>query len=160
MSARIPYSKLSPQLYNTLYAMEKIIADSALDRTILELVKIRASQLNGCLFCLDMHCKEARLHGEKELRIHHLPLWRESNLFTDQEKAALNWTELLTRIGVHGVSDDDFREMSKHFPEKDLSDLTFAIGSINMWNRLGVAFRPEAGELDAMLGLDKAGLAA
>ncbi|WP_435641576.1 carboxymuconolactone decarboxylase family protein [Micavibrio aeruginosavorus] len=159
MSARIDYTKLSPQLYNTLYAMEKILGDSALEPTIMELVKIRASQLNGCLFCLDMHTKEARLHQERELRLHHLPLWRESTLFTDREKAALEWAELLTRIGPHGVSDEDFKEMSVHFSEKDISDLTFAIGCINMWNRLGVAFRPEAGGMDAMLGLDKAGLA-
>ena len=159
MSDRINYPKLSPQLYNTLYAMEKILAESALDHGLLHLIKTRASQLNGCLFCLDMHTKEARLDGERELRLHHLSLWHESNLFTDKEKAALEWTEKLTKIGPHGITDEDYAKILEHFSEKDLSDLTFAIGCINMWNRLGVAFRPAAGGLDAVLGLDKAGLA-
>lgn len=157
--SRIAYTKISPQLYNTLYAMEKLLAESPLDKALVDLIKIRASQLNGCLFCLDMHVKEATLHGEKALRLHHIAIWHESSLFTDKERAALEWTEMLTRIGPHGVDDDTYNRIAAQFSEKELSDLTFAVGCINMWNRLGVAFTPEPGSLDQMLGLDKANVA-
>jgi len=158
MQSRADYKTLSAASLDALYALGKSLAATALDRAILELVKIRASQMNGCLFCLDMHVKEAKIHGERELRIHHLPLWRESTLFSPKEKAALQWTELLTRPAPLGVEDEDYANVSAHFSEKDVSDLTFAITLINSWNRLGIAFRSTPGTLDKIMGLDKAGL--
>jgi AhpD family alkylhydroperoxidase len=122
------------------------------------LVDIRASQLNGCAFCLDMHVKQARMRDERELRLHHLAVWRESPLFTPKERAALAWTEALTRIKPEGVSDAAYAEAREHFSEEELSELTFRVAAINGWNRLGVAFRAPPGSKDKMLGLDKAGL--
>jgi len=158
MKPRADYRTLSAPSLDALYALGKSLANTALGHTIVELVKIRASQMNGCLFCLDMHVKEAKIHGERELRIHHVPLWRESPLFSAKEKAALQWTELLTRPGPQGVEDKDYAEVSAHFSEKDVSDLTLVIVMINAWNRLGIAFRSTPGALDKAMGLDKAGL--
>lgn len=158
MSLRVNYPQLSPESYKHLFALEKSLTGSPVDKKILELIKIRVSQMNGCLFCLDMHTKESRLHGERELRIHHLQMWRESDLFTMKEKVALEWAERLTQIPHTGVEDSEFQRAREIFSEKELADLTFAVGTINMWNRLGVAFRPTPGDMDKMLGLDKAGL--
>lgn len=107
---------------------------------------------------MDLHTKEARTHGERELRLHHLTAWHESKLFTEREKAALEWAELLTKISAHGVEDSAFDKARTFFSEKELSDLTFAVATINMWNRFGVAFRSEAGTFDKMMGVDKIGL--
>lgn len=123
-----------------------------------DLVTVRASQMNGCAFCLDMHVKEARIHGERELRLHHLAIWRESNLFTPRERAALVWTEALTRLDPQGVSDEIYAEVRSQLSEKEMSDLAYLIVVINGWNRLCVAFRTSPGSLDAAYGLDKAGL--
>jgi AhpD family alkylhydroperoxidase len=158
MNPRANYMKLSPQSVNALYSLEKSLAESTLGHTLTDLVKIRASQMNGCLFCLDMHSKEARTHGERELRLYHLPLWRESSLFSDKERAALEWVELLTRPGTHGVEDADYEKLAAHFNEKEISELTLSVSAINAWNRLGVAFRNTPGSMDKMLGLDKIGL--
>ncbi|MFS4459241.1 carboxymuconolactone decarboxylase family protein [Bdellovibrio sp. HCB2-146] len=158
MSIRLNYPSLSPESYSSLLQLEKTIAQSSVEKNIIDLVKIRVSQLNGCLFCLDMHSKEAKRHGERELRLYHLPMWHESKLFTEKEKAALEWAELLTNFKPHGVEDSDFDKVRTFFSEKELSDLTFAIGTINLWNRFGVAFRNEAGALDKLMGLDKVGL--
>src|SRR5213078_5206326 len=105
MSQRLDYYKQSPELANKLYELSNAVKKSSLGNTLLDLVNIRASQLNGCAFCLDMHCKEAKIHGERELRIYHIPIWRESPLFSGAEKVALEWTEALTKIGPEGVSD-------------------------------------------------------
>jgi AhpD family alkylhydroperoxidase len=158
MGKRIEHTQFSPDTYKSLVALDKTLAASPLGLDLIDLVKIRASQLNGCLYCVDMHTKEARLRGQRELKIHHLAFWRESELFTAREKAALEWTERLTRIGAHGVETGDFQEARAVFSEKELSDLTYVIGSINFWNRIGVAFRPVPGSKDSILGLDKAGL--
>lgn len=155
---RLNYQQLSAPASQALFALEKVTAGSSLDPKIKSLVKIRASQMNGCLLCLDMHVKEAKIHGERELRLYHLQAWRESSLFNEKEKAALQWTELLTKISGHGVEDSDYQNALQQFSEKELSDLTFAIATINTWNRLGVAFRMEPGAFDKFLGLDKAGL--
>jgi AhpD family alkylhydroperoxidase len=124
-----------------------------------DLVTARASQINGCAFCLDMRVKEARLHGERELRLHHLAIWRESGLFTPRERAALAWTEALTRLGAEGVPDEVYAAVREHLSERELCDLAYLIVTINGWNRLCVAFRTTPGSLDAAFGLDKAGLA-
>jgi AhpD family alkylhydroperoxidase len=125
---------------------------------MIDLVQTRASQLNGCTFCVDMHVKEAKIHGERELRLYHLPVWRESTLFTDKERAALEWTEILTKVSSSGVSDAEYSAAREHLTDKEIVDLTFAIGIINVWNRFNAAFRGQHGTLDKMYGLDKAGL--
>ena len=158
MNARANYQKLAHNSFEAMMSLEKTLAGTAVEKTIIDLVKIRVSAMNGCLFCLDMHSKEAKVHGERELRLYHLNVWRESELFTAKERAALEWAELLTRPGTHGASDEDYEKASSVFNEKDLSDLTFAVASINAWNRLGVAFRSKPGAFDKFLGLDKAGL--
>lgn len=158
MSIRLNYPQLSAESYQSLLELEKTQYTSSIDNNLRDLVKIRVSQINGCLFCLDLHSKQARTHGERELRLHHLALWHESNLFTEKEKAALEWAELLTNIDPKGISDAHFDRARTFFSEKELSDLTFTIGIINMWNRFGVAFRNEAGSLDKLFGVDKIGL--
>jgi AhpD family alkylhydroperoxidase len=158
MSSRLNYFQISPEPSKHLLALENSLAELAIDKTIVHLVKIRVSQMNGCLFCVDMHTKEARIHDERELRIHHLAVWHESPLFNSKEKAALEWAELLTKMGSHGVTDEDFQKVKNAFSEKEISDLTFVVGTINMWNRFGVAFRPIPGDMDKAMGLDKSGL--
>jgi AhpD family alkylhydroperoxidase len=141
-----------------MFALEKAVGGLDVDLKLRQLIKMRVSQLNGCLFCLDMHVKEARLHGDRELRMHHLAVWRESSLFDEKEKAGLEWAELLTNFHPHGVTDEDYQRALKHFSEKQLSDLTFVVMTINAWNRLGVAFRTPPGLYDKTFGLEKAGL--
>jgi alkylhydroperoxidase family enzyme len=109
-------------------------------------------------FCLDMHCKEAKIHGEKELRIYHIPIWRESTLFSETERAALEWTEVITKLPEHGVPDEVYDRVREHFDEKQISELTFAIGVINTWNRLNISFQTVPGSFDEQFGLTKAGL--
>jgi len=158
MTQRIPYAEKSPDLFKKFLEFSKAIREAGIDQQIYDLVDIRASQLNGCAFCLDMHVKEAKLHGERELRLYHVAIWRESPLFSARERAALAWTELLTRIPEHGVSDEDFAQARAHFSEKELSDLTFLVMAINSWNRANVAFRTPPGAADKAYGLDKANL--
>lgn len=129
-----------------------------LSKGLKELVTIRASQLNGCAFCLDMHVKEAKINGERYLRVHHIAIWHDSPLFDERERAALEWAELLTRLPAHGISDADYERVRRHFSEAQLAALTFLIVAINGWNRLGVKFKAEPGSLDKAYGLDKAGL--
>lgn len=156
---RLNYAAQSPDLVKKLFDLGTAIADSGIEPQLALLVDIRASQMNGCAFCLDMHAKEAKLHGERELRLHHIAIWRESPLFSAKERAALAWTEALTQIAPGGISDPLYAEMREQFAEKELSTLTFRVMSINAWNRANVAFRTVPGSLDKMFGLDKAGLA-
>lgn len=158
MTARLNYLKNSPELTRKVLELSEAVKKSSLGDTLLDLINIRASQLNGCAFCLDMHAKEAKIHGERELRIYHIPIWRESPLFSDAEKAALEWTEALTKIGPEGVSDEIYERVRSHFSEVQLSELSFAVGMINLWNRLNIGFRNPPGSADEMLGLTKAGL--
>lgn len=155
---RLEYTQLSASAAQAMMALSKAVEGLDVDVKLRELVKIRVSQLNGCLFCLDMHVKESRLHGDRELRLHHLAVWHESPLFTETEKAALEWAELLTRFDPRGVSDEAYQRALRHFSEKQLSDLTFVVLNINAWNRLGVAFRATPGAYDRLYGLDRAGL--
>jgi AhpD family alkylhydroperoxidase len=159
MNRTINIMEKSPNLLNKLVELGKAIQEGSLNATILDLVNIRASQLNGCVFCLDMHCKEAKIHGERELRLYHVPLWRESPLFSDQEKAALEWTESVTQLTGREIPDEIFQRVRKHLSEKEMSDLTFAIGVINFFNRLNLSFPGRApGAMDEYFGLTKAGL--
>jgi len=158
MSQRLNYMQQSPEFFKKLLEFNNVQHECAIETTILDLVHIRASQLNGCGFCLDMHVKEAKIHGERELRIYHLPIWRESALFTPRERAALEWTENLTRLPEHGVSDEVYNRVREQFSEKEISDLTFSIMIINAWNRVSIAFKAVPGSADAAYGLTKAGL--
>jgi AhpD family alkylhydroperoxidase len=158
MNPRFNYFEGSPELSRRLFEFAKALQGSSLGNTILDLVNIRASQINGCAFCVDMHCKEAKIHGEQELRLYHVAIWRESPLFTDRERAALEWTEAVTKLDGEVIPDELYESVLKHFSEQELSELTFAVGVINMWNRLNVSFRPVPGSADEMLGLTKAGL--
>lgn len=158
MTQRIDYQQQSPELFNKLATMNALVSKSGLDVTIGHLVEIRASQINGCAFCLDMHIKQAVLHGERPLRLYHLAVWRESPLFSDRERAALAWTEVLTQLPPHGVPDDIYASVRAQFSEKELTDLTYAVMIINAWNRINVAFTSVPGVADKAYGLDKAGL--
>jgi AhpD family alkylhydroperoxidase len=158
MTQRIDYMHQSPELTKKFMELAQMLSTSAIEPAIIELVKVRASQMNGCTFCIDMHVKEAKIRGERELRLYHLAAWRESTLFTPRERAALAWTETLTKLPDGGVSDDIYERVRTQLSEKELSDLTFAVISINGWNRANVAFRPEPGTFDKAWGLDKAKL--
>jgi AhpD family alkylhydroperoxidase len=153
-----PY-KAAPALMQGMMALEKLVVESGLEPSLIELVKTRASQINGCAFCLDMHVKEAKIHGESELRLYHVVIWRESDLFTPRERAALAWTEAVTKLPDGGIPDDLYERVRGQFSEKEVSDLTFAIMVINAWNRASIAFKAVPGSADKLYGLDKAGLA-
>ena len=158
MTQRVNYAEQSPELFKKLSALSMAAGSSSIDATTRHLVEIRASQINGCGLCVDMHIKQAAIHNERPLRLHHLVIWRESPLFSERERAALAWTEVLTRIPEDGVSDEIFQQVREQFSEKEISDLTFIIMAINAWNRANVAFRTVPGSLDAAYGLDKAQL--
>ena len=152
---RLNYSQHAIASYKALLALE---ASLSLDTTLKDLVKLRVSQINGCVFCVDMHVKEAKLHGERELRLHHLAVWRESSLFNGKERAALQWAERLTRLADQAVSDADYAAVRAHVDDEELVALTHVINTINVWNRLNVAFATPAGSMDSLMGLDRAGL--
>ena len=139
------YVKAAPDGYKAMSALESYVRQSGLEHSLLELVKTRASQINGCAFCLDMHTQDARAAGETEQRLYTLSAWEETPFFTDRERAALAWTEAVTRVADSRVPDDVFELARKHFSEKELADLTLAIVAINGWNRLSVAFRKVPG---------------
>ncbi len=157
-SPRLNHMQQSPELFKKLVEFGTLVEKGAADAVLGNLVKVRASQLNGCAFCVDMHIKQARLHGERELRIHHLAVWRESTLFSERERAALAWTEVLTKLPEHGVPEDIYGSVRAVYSEKELSDLTYEVITINAWNRLGIAFQSVPGSLDKAWGLDKARL--
>jgi AhpD family alkylhydroperoxidase len=158
MTQRINYMQQSPELFKKFVAFGLAVKETGIETSICELVSLRASQMNGCGFCVDMHVKEAKIHGERELRLHHVAIWRESTLFSPRERAALAWTEVLTRIPEHGVPDELYARVREQFSEKELSDLTYAIMAINGWNRANVAFQTVPGSSDKAFGLDKSNL--
>jgi AhpD family alkylhydroperoxidase len=155
---RLNYAQQSPELLKKFAAFNLALKESTIEPTIRDLVTLRASQLNGCGFCVDMHVKEAKIHGERELRLHHVTVWRESTLFSPRERAALAWTEVVTKLPEHGVPDEIYERVRGQLSEQEISDLTFAIVAINGWNRLSIAFKAVPGSADALYGLDKAGL--
>jgi AhpD family alkylhydroperoxidase len=157
MNPRINYNLQSPVMVKKLFELSQLTSEGSLGRTLTDLVHIRASQLNGCAFCLDMHVKEAKIHGERELRLYHLSIWRESPLFSEKERAALEWTEAVTKLSAP-IPDELYENVRKHLSEKEMADLTFSIGVINFWNRLNISSPTTPGSLDAMLGLTVASL--
>ena len=156
MNQRLNASQTSPELFRKMVELSMQVKKADLDPRLLYLVDIRASQINGCGFCLDMHVKQAKLAGEGELRLHHVAAWRESQLFDARERAALAWTEVISTLPPQGVPDADYEAARAQFSEKELVDLTFAVMAINAWNRLNVAFRTLPGSADKAYGLDKA----
>jgi AhpD family alkylhydroperoxidase len=155
---RINYAEHSPELLKKFTDVLAATRSSSIEESIRDLVNIRASQMNGCTFCLDMHVKQAKLHGERELRLHHLAAWRDSTLFAPRERAALAWTEVLTKLPEQGIPDEIYERVRTQLSEQEISDLSFVVMVINSWNRLNVGFRSVPGSADAKFGLDKAGL--
>src|SRR5205814_10070941 len=145
MSERINYAKVTPEGYRAMSGLERYVRGSGLEPSLLEMVKLRASQSNGCAYCIDMHWKDARAVGESEQRLYGLNAWREASYYTDRERAALEWTEALTNITDGHVPDALYDAVRGHFTEKELADLTWAIAGINAWNRVAISFRSEAG---------------
>ncbi|MDM0066757.1 carboxymuconolactone decarboxylase family protein [Variovorax sp. J31P207] len=158
MVQRVNYVQQSPELFESFLAFHAAAKEGVIDQTIRGLVSIRASQVNGCAFCLDLQVKQAKLHGERTLRLNHVAVWRESLLFSARERAALAWTEALTRLAESGVSEESYARVRAAFSEKEISDLTFLVVAINAWNRINIGFRPVPGSSDAAFGLDKARL--
>jgi len=138
---RLLPAQIAPEGYAALRAVEAYILKCGLPRGLIELVKMRASQINGCAYCLDVHSKDARKHGESEQRLYLLSAWRESPLYSQTERAALAWTEALTSVAETRAPDADYNELRKQFSDKEIADLTILIGMINFWNRLAIGMR-------------------
>jgi len=145
MQPTIDYQKAAPEGVAVMVALESYVRGCGLDASMLELVRARASQLNDCAYCLDMHTKDARAGGESEQRLYTLSAWRETPFFSERERAALAWTEALTRLSGAGVPEDDYQLARQQFTEKELVDLSLAIVAINGWNRLAIPFHTVPG---------------
>ncbi len=145
MKAGIDYRAIAPQAFEAMYGLESYIGGCGLEPRLLELVNLRASQMNGCAYCIDMHTKDTRAEGESEQRLYTVSVWRETPFFSDRERAALAWTEALTAIGKTNVPDDIYETARRQFNELELVDLTMAVIAINGWNRLAVRFRTVPG---------------
>ena len=145
MKSRINYYNKYPRAIQAMMGLQNYVNDSGLEHSLLELVKMRASQINGCAYCLDMHSKDARAAGETEQRLYLLDAWREAPLYSDRERAALEWTEAVTKVHETHVPDEVYAAVREHFTEEELVNLTFAVIAINSWNRIAISFRAEAG---------------
>jgi AhpD family alkylhydroperoxidase len=146
MQARLNYAKTAPGVYDAMEGLEKYLAQCGLEKSLLYLVQLRASQVNGCAYCLDMHWKDLRAVGENEQRLYSLDAWRECPYYTDRERAALAWAEVVTLIAQDHAPDAVYEAARSHFSEKELSDLTLAVAAINAWNRLSIAGRIVPGD--------------
>jgi len=145
MGTRLNYAKAAPGVMQAMDALETYLANCGLEPTFLDLIKLRASQLNGCAFCVDMHSLDARAGGETEQRLYALPVWQETPFFSERERAALLWTEKLTLISLDHVPDEVYAQVRPHFSDEELVNLTLAIATINAWNRFGISFRDQPG---------------
>lgn len=145
MEHRINYGKVAPEGIRALSGLDACVRSSGLEPGLLDLVKTRASQLNGCAYCLDMHTKDARAGGETEQRLYALSAWHETPFYTDRERAAIAWAEAMTLVSHGAVPDSLYDEARRHFSEKELVDLTLALVAINGWNRLSISFRTVPG---------------
>jgi AhpD family alkylhydroperoxidase len=141
MNERLDFYKASPEAIKAMRGLEQRIAKSGLESSLAELVRLRASQINGCAFCVDMHTSDAREAGENERRLATVCVWRETPFFTDRERAALEWTESLTLIAADHVPDSVWEAVQPHFSPEELTDLTLLVSAINSWNRFAIAFR-------------------
>lgn len=142
---RINYQEKAPKALKAMLELEKYVAGSGLERSLYELIKLRASQINGCAYCIDMHSKDLRKAGETEQRIYSLVAWKETPFYTERERAALAWTEALTLISDNEVPDELYTSVREHFDEGELVSLTIGIIAINGWNRLAIGFRTQPG---------------
>lgn len=149
METRLNYTKLAPGGVQAMYKMHKYVQESGLEHSLLDLVKTRASQINGCAYCIDMHTKDARALGESEQRLYLLNAWREAPFYTERERAALAWTEAVTLISESHASDEIYAAAREQFSEQELVNLTMAIISINGWNRLAISFRAVPGDYES-----------
>ena len=145
MAERLNYAKAFPEGVHAMLALGRVVEGSGLEASLLELVKTRASQMNGCAYCIDMHTKDARAGGETEQRLYALSAWRETPFFTPRERAGLAWTEALTNVQQSHACDEVYAEARSQFSEEELVRLTFAITQINAWNRIAIGFRAEVG---------------
>ncbi len=143
MNARLNFYTASPEATKAMIALDGAVHKLGLELQLLELVKLRASQLNGCAYCVDLHTSEARKGGESDRRLHGVSVWRETPFFTQRERAALAWTESITQLSLTHAPDADYEELKAHFTDKEMVDLTLAISMINSWNRLAVGFRKQ-----------------
>ncbi len=143
--ARIQYTKAAPEVFRAMLDLEQQVEKSSLEASLLDLVKVRASQINGCAYCIDMHSKDARARGETEQRLYELDAWRETPFYSARERAALAWTEAVTLVTNGHVPDEVYDEVRKQFGDAELARLTLAVVAINAWNRFGIAFRTEPG---------------
>jgi AhpD family alkylhydroperoxidase len=146
MEARFNSAKVAPGAYKAMLGLETYLHQCGLEESLLHLIKLRSSQINGCAFCLDMHWKDLRAIGESEQRLYSLDAWRECPYYTDRERAALAWTEAVTLVANNHVPDAVYEEVRQHFNEKELADLTFAVATINAWNRMAIASRTVPGQ--------------
>jgi AhpD family alkylhydroperoxidase len=156
MQPRINSPKAAPAAWRAMLELEKYVRGSGIDATLLDLIKVRASQINGCAYCIDMHTKDARAAGETEQRLYGLSAWRETPFYTARERAALEWTESLTLVADTHVPDAVYEEARQHFSERDLVTLTMAVVTINAWNRIAIAFRSVAGEYQPAAAVHRA----
>jgi AhpD family alkylhydroperoxidase len=145
MTKRIDFSRVGHGAYRAMSALEQHVRQSGLEKSLIALVKLRASYMNHCAYCVDMHTKDARAEGETEQRIYAVPVWRETPFFTPRERAALEWTETVTDISRRGVPDEVYASVRKEFGEEELAELTMAVIAINGWNRLAISFATEPG---------------
>ncbi len=145
MEPRLDIGKIAPAAGRAMFGLERYARESGLETSLLELVRLRASQINGCGYCIDMHTKDARAEGETEQRLYTLSVWRETPFFSDRERAALEWTEAVTDISRNNVSDELYERVRKQFNETELVNLTIAVIAINGWNRLAIPFRSVPG---------------
>ena len=141
MEPRLDFYKASPEAIKAMLAFSAAVEKLGIEHSLLELVKLRASQVNGCAFCVDMHAADARKAGETERRLYAVAVWRETPFFTPRERAALAWTEAVTQISARGAPDDLYLALDAQFTQKEQMDLTLGISMINCWNRLAIAFR-------------------
>lgn len=145
MQSRLENEKIAPEGVKAMMGLESYVRRSGLEPSLLELVKLRASQINGCAYCIDMHTKDARARGETEQRLYAVTAWRETPFFSDRERAALAWTETVTKVADTNVPDEAYESVRPHFSDKELVDLTLAVVVINSWNRLAISFRKVPG---------------
>ncbi|KGM26645.1 alkylhydroperoxidase [Photorhabdus luminescens] len=138
---RLQPSEISPELYNAVVKVDELTYQSTLGKALIELIKVRVSQINGCAFCLNMHSKAARKAGNSEQKLYLLSAWKEATIFTSRERAALGWAEALSRVAETGAEDEHYTPLLAEFDEKEIVDLTLLIGLINLWNRLAIGMK-------------------
>ena len=146
MQERINIAQVAPEVYKAMLGLEEYLHRSGLEQNLLHLIRLRASQINGCAYCIDMHWKDLRAIGETEQRLYGLDAWQESPYYSERERAAFAWTEAVTSITQGHVADEVYETVRKQFSEKEIADLTLAIATINAWNRLAISTRTAAGQ--------------